>query len=71
MKRTMIINELEKLKNLLENYTLNSENIIRKMNKMIHLIFGEYKYKYDAWISSYSFFINIKYSSLAGFKLTN
>ena len=36
--------ELEKLKNLFENYILNLENIISKMNKMILVIFWEYKY---------------------------
>ena len=43
-KRKRIIKELEKLKNLLKNYIVNLENIIRKMNKMI-LVIGEYKYK--------------------------
>ena len=38
------IKELKKLKILSENYILKLENIIRKMNKMILLIFGEYKY---------------------------
>ena len=33
------------------------ENIIIKMNKMILVIFGEYKYEWDVWVSSYSFFI--------------
>ena len=43
-KRKRIIKELEKLKTLFENYILNLENIIRKMNKMILVIFWEYKY---------------------------
>ena len=32
-------------KYLFYNYILNLENIIRKMNKMILVIFGEYKYE--------------------------
>ena len=43
-KRKRIIKKLEKLKNLLENNILNLKNIIRKMNKMILVIFGKYKY---------------------------
>ena len=37
-----ITKELEKYKILLENYILNLENIIRKMDKMIIVIFWEY-----------------------------
>ena len=44
-KRKRIIKKLEKLKNLLENNILNLKNIIRKMNKMILVIFGKYKYE--------------------------
>ena len=44
-KRKRLIKELEKIKNLLENYILNLENIIRKMNMMILVIFWEYKYE--------------------------
>ena len=39
-KRKRIIKESEKLKMI-----RNLENIIRKMNKMILVIFGEYKYE--------------------------
>ena len=39
------IKELKKLKILSEKYILKLENIIRKMNKMILVIFGEYKYE--------------------------
>ena len=44
-KRKRIIKELEKLKNSFKNYILNLENIVRKMNKMMLVIFGENKYK--------------------------
>ena len=38
------IKELEKLKNSFKNYIFNLENIVRKMNKMKLVIFGENKY---------------------------
>jgi hypothetical protein len=48
-ERKRVVRGLEKLKNLLENNILNLENIIRKMNKMILIIFY-------AWVSSYFYF---------------